>query len=104
MIFLPHPIEERDHPVIEDVEETRERSVLVARAIHHQLSVLMRKNSQGTDGAHNRTIISGAAPSCARSPVRPCISHAGNESVGRVRKRTPSRVASAPWPTGARSA
>src|SRR2546421_9487169 len=54
MIFLPHPIEERDHPVIEDVEEAPERSVLVARAIHHQLSVLMRKNSQGTDGAHKR--------------------------------------------------
>src|SRR5437588_12020318 len=52
MKFLPHPIEERDHPVIEDVEGAPERSVLVARAIHHQFSVLMRKNSQRADGAH----------------------------------------------------
>src|SRR6266446_1782667 len=54
MIFFPYPIEERDHPVIKDVEKTPERSVLVARAIHHQFSVLMRKNSEGSDRAHKR--------------------------------------------------
>src|ERR1700681_1037744 len=48
MILLPYAIEKREHSMIEKIEKTPERSVLVASAIHREFGVLIRKHSQGT--------------------------------------------------------
>src|SRR5215469_2111906 len=44
-IFLPSPVEERDHPMVKDIEEVEQGAVLRAQALEDELTVTIRKDA-----------------------------------------------------------
>ena len=51
-VFLPRLIEQRNHPVIEEVEKILKCMVLLANSLAYQLGIIERQNSHGPGESH----------------------------------------------------
>src|SRR5580704_5071374 len=65
MMLLPSPVKQRNHPMIEQVEERRHGEVLGLRAPQNMFGVVVRKDALNTGqaekghGHHRRVLIGG---------------------------------------------
>src|SRR5689334_22636127 len=95
-VFFPCTMEQRDQPMVEEVEEIAQRVIMLPSPLDHQLSIMAWQNTQRSGQAHERRCHprwSAVLPwllqvlDCARRKTQ---RHMGAESHGLVVRARPA--------------